>query len=67
MKTLAPYFWVPGDDSGTDHFPLKRTSARVRIDGVIAEVFALSIPFIIAMSMPMAVLVSAPNGRGTPV
>jgi Ca-activated chloride channel homolog len=38
VKTLAPYFWVAAEYSTADPFPLKKTEARVRINGVIAEV-----------------------------
>jgi Ca-activated chloride channel family protein len=37
-KTLAPYFLVKGADDGVDRLPLKSTSARVNIAGVIADV-----------------------------
>ena len=36
--TLSPYFFVPGGDSALDQLPLKATSARVAISGVIADV-----------------------------
>ncbi|HEX7552056.1 MAG TPA: VIT domain-containing protein, partial [Geothrix sp.] len=35
--TLSPYFFVPGD-SALDQLPLKATSAKVAIAGVIADV-----------------------------
>lgn len=37
-KTLSPYFVVKSDDPGTDFLPLKATSAKVNIVGVIADV-----------------------------
>ena len=37
-KTLSPYFHVKGDDPETDHMPLKSTSVKVAISGVIADV-----------------------------
>jgi len=37
-KTLSPYFFVKSDDIGTDRLPLKSTSAKVNISGVIADV-----------------------------
>ncbi len=37
-KTLSPYFLVKSDDPNTDQLPLKSTSARVDIAGVIADV-----------------------------
>lgn len=37
-KTLSPYFFVKSDDPDLDQLPLKSTSARVRISGVIADV-----------------------------
>ncbi|MDP1830988.1 MAG: VIT and VWA domain-containing protein [Geothrix sp.] len=36
--TLSPYFFVKGGDSALDQLPLKSTSARVAIAGVIADV-----------------------------
>ena len=36
--TLSPYFFVKGDDATLDQLPLKATSARVAIAGVIADV-----------------------------
>lgn len=35
---LSPYFFVKGDDAAVDQLPLKATSAKVAIAGVIAEV-----------------------------
>ena len=40
-KTLSPYFFVKGDEAGTDQLPLKSTAAKVNISGVIAEVTIL--------------------------
>ena len=37
-KTLSPYFFVEGGDTGADHFPLKSTSVEAVITGVIADV-----------------------------
>ncbi|MGA1868351.1 MAG: VIT domain-containing protein [bacterium] len=37
-KTLSPYFFVKSDDSAIDQLPLKSTSAKVNIAGVIADV-----------------------------
>lgn len=36
-RTLSPYFFVKGDDSGDDLLPLKSTKAEVNIAGVIAD------------------------------
>jgi Ca-activated chloride channel family protein len=37
-KTLSPYFFVKSDNTETDQLPLKSTSAKVNIAGVIADV-----------------------------
>lgn len=37
-KTLAPYFFVEGNDASTDHFPLKDTEVTANIDGIIADI-----------------------------
>ena len=37
-RTLAPFFFVPGGDPALDRLPLKSTSARADIAGVVAEV-----------------------------
>ena len=37
-KTLSPYFFVKSDDPSVDSLPLKATSAKVTIVGVIADV-----------------------------
>jgi len=37
-RTLSPYFFVEGGDSGTDRLPLLGTNVRVEIAGVIAHV-----------------------------
>ena len=37
-KTLSPYFFIKSDDPETDRLPLKSTTARVDIAGVIADV-----------------------------
>jgi Ca-activated chloride channel family protein len=36
--TLSPYFFVKSDDAAVDQLPLKATSAKVAISGVIADV-----------------------------
>ncbi len=36
--TLSPYFFVKSDDASVDQLPLKATSAKVAIAGVIADV-----------------------------
>ena len=37
-KTLSPYFFVKSDNLETDRMPLKSTSAKVNVSGVIADV-----------------------------
>ena len=37
-RTLSPYFFVQGGEAGTECFPLKDTSVKVIINGVIADV-----------------------------
>ncbi len=37
-KTLSPYFFVKSDDPEVDQLPLKSTSAKVNVSGVIANV-----------------------------
>ncbi|MDY0060774.1 MAG: VIT and VWA domain-containing protein [Myxococcota bacterium] len=37
-KTLSPYFFVEKGDHATDSFPLKDTSVKVTVTGVIADV-----------------------------
>ncbi|MFH1974493.1 MAG: VIT domain-containing protein [Pseudomonadota bacterium] len=37
-KTLSPYFFIKSDDPETDQLPLKSTTAKVNIAGVIADV-----------------------------
>lgn len=37
-KTLSPYFFVKSDNGETDMMPLLKTTANVRIEGVIADV-----------------------------
>ena len=37
-KTMSPYFFVKSDDPEVDQLPLKSTSVRVDISGVIADV-----------------------------
>jgi Ca-activated chloride channel family protein len=42
-KTLSPYFFVKSDNPETDRMPLKSTSAKVNISGVIADVIITQI------------------------
>jgi len=37
-RTLSPYFFVKSEDASVDQMPLRETSARVSISGVIADV-----------------------------
>ncbi len=37
-KTLSPYFFVKSDDPGLDQLPLKSTSVKVNVSGVIADI-----------------------------
>ena len=37
-RTLSPYFFVEGGDSGLDRLPLLATSVQVDIAGVVAHV-----------------------------
>jgi Ca-activated chloride channel homolog len=37
-KTLSPYFFVEGGETGEEHFPLKSTAVDAVITGVIADV-----------------------------
>ncbi len=37
-RTLSPYFFVQSDDPDLDQLPLKSTSVRVNVSGVIADV-----------------------------
>ncbi|MBT8352306.1 MAG: trypsin, partial [Deltaproteobacteria bacterium] len=37
-NTLSPYFFVKSDNPETDRMPLKSTSAKVNVSGVIADV-----------------------------
>lgn len=37
-KTLSPYFFIEGNDEGKERFPLKSTSVKTVINGVIADV-----------------------------
>jgi Ca-activated chloride channel family protein len=37
-RTLSPYFWVKGGDSTVESLPLLKTSGKVQIDGVIADI-----------------------------
>ena len=37
-RTFSPYFWVEGEDSNIENFPLKNTAVDVAITGVIANV-----------------------------
>ncbi len=38
-KTLAPYFFIQGEDSSVDQFPLKETKVSTSINGTIAETY----------------------------
>jgi Ca-activated chloride channel family protein len=38
IKSLSPYFFVKSDDPSVDQFPLKSTSADVKVVGIIADV-----------------------------
>lgn len=38
-KTLAPYFFIEGNDASVDQFPLKDTSVKTNINGVIADIY----------------------------
>ena len=42
-KTLSPYFFVQSDDPETDRLPLKSTSIKVNISGVIADVIVTQV------------------------
>ncbi len=42
-KTLSPYFLVKSDDPEVDQLPLKSTSAKVNISGVIADVIVTQV------------------------
>ncbi len=42
-KTLSPYFFIKSDDPETDRLPLKSTSAKVNIAGVIADVIVTQV------------------------
>lgn len=42
-QTAAPYFHVPSSDGATESLPLKSTSARVNIAGVIAQVLVTQV------------------------
>ena len=42
-KTLSPYFFVKSDNPETDQLPLKSTSVKVNIAGVIADVTVLQV------------------------
>ena len=37
-KTLAPYFFVEGEDNSYDSFPLKETAVTVNINNIIADI-----------------------------
>jgi len=41
--TLSPYFFVKSDDASVDQLPLKSTSAKVAIAGVIADVKVIQV------------------------
>lgn len=38
-KTLAPYFFIQGEDSSVEQFPLKETKVSTSINGTIAETY----------------------------
>jgi Ca-activated chloride channel family protein len=42
-KTLSPYFFVKSDDPEVDQLPLKSTSAKVNVAGVIADVIVTQV------------------------
>ena len=42
-RTLSPYFFVKSDNPQVDQLPLKSTSARVHIAGVIADVLVTQV------------------------
>ena len=60
-KTLAPYFFVQGDDSSTDSFPLKGTKVSTTINGTIAETYVTQVyePYLIQQGLVMR----TPKGR----
>lgn len=39
--TLAPYFFIEGEDASVEQFPLKETEVRANISGVIADIFVV--------------------------
>jgi Ca-activated chloride channel family protein len=42
-RTLSPYFFVKSEDPGMDQLPLKSTSVRANISGVIADVLVTQV------------------------
>lgn len=42
-RTLSPYFFVQGGEGAVDQLPLKETSAKVNISGVIADVLVTQV------------------------
>ena len=38
IMTESPYFFIEGDDSGIETLPLKKTSARIKLNGYLAQV-----------------------------
>ena len=40
-KTYAPYFYVESEEVGVDCFPLKRTSVKATINGMIADTYVV--------------------------
>jgi len=42
-KTLSPYFFVKSEDPEVDRLPLKSTSVKVNISGVIADVIVTQV------------------------
>jgi Ca-activated chloride channel family protein len=38
QTALSPYFFIEGDDSGTERLPLKKSSAKIKLNGYMAQV-----------------------------
>jgi Ca-activated chloride channel family protein len=43
QSSLSPYFFIEGDDSGVERLPLKKTHARVKLNGYMAHVVVTQI------------------------
>jgi Ca-activated chloride channel family protein len=43
QTSLSPYFFIEGDDSGTESLPLKKTSTKVKLNGYMAHVVVTQI------------------------